>query len=89
MRTEEIWQATAKGSRRNNVETSECGLVGPKDGEYQRIPGTRRKKAKVVLHVLTMIDPATRWFECVALKHAPTADKIHWLFDKHWLARYP
>ena len=64
-------------------------LWGPKTVKYQRIPGTRRKKAKVVLHVLTMIDPATGWFECAALKNAPTADEIHRLFDNHWLARYP
>ena len=36
-----------------------------------------------------MIDPATEWFKCAALKHAPTADKIYQLFDNHWLARYP
>lgn len=39
--------------------------------------------------MLTIIDPATVWFKCEALRNALTANKIHQIFDNIWLARYP
>ena len=41
------------------------------------------------IHVLTMIDPVTGWFEVAALQDNPNANEIQRLFDSHWLARYP
>ena len=41
------------------------------------------------LHVLTMIDPVTGWFEVAALQDSPNANEIQRLFDSYWLARYP
>ena len=64
-------------------------LWGPRTLKYKQVQGTRCKKATLSLHVLTIIDPATGWFECAALRNAPTADKIHRLFDNMWLTRYP
>ena len=41
------------------------------------------------IHVLTMIDPVTGWFEIAALKDSPNAYEVQRLFDSYWLARYP
>jgi len=67
-------------------------LIGPyKFGK----PETKNKKGKVIrpstemtLHCLTMIDPATGWFEIVEV---PTkqADDISNLLQRTWLDRYP
>ena len=40
------------------------------------------------LRAMTMIDPATRWFEIVAIKK-PTAEECMEAFDNTWLCRYP
>jgi transposase InsO family protein len=45
-------------------------------------------KRKHKLRVLTMIDPATGWFEVAQLKDA-TAKGCEEAFDNTWLARYP
>jgi len=42
----------------------------------------------ITLHCLTMIDPATGWFEIVQVPNA-RADFVADLFEKQWLTRYP
>ena len=37
---------------------------------------------------MTMIDPATNWFEIVPIKD-PDSDSCQKAFDSYWLARYP
>ena len=39
------------------------------------------------IHVMTMIDPTTGWFEVAALKHGATALEAHRILDSQWLAR--
>jgi hypothetical protein len=41
------------------------------------------------IHVMTMIDPTTGWFELATLLHGPTAAEAQRLLDSVWLARYP
>jgi len=42
----------------------------------------------ITLHAMTMIDPATGWFEIVPIK-SKRADRIANLFEQTWLTRYP
>jgi hypothetical protein len=39
---------------------------------------------KYVLRALTMVDPVTRWFEVVRIRH-PTAKETMEAFDNTWL----
>jgi hypothetical protein len=41
------------------------------------------------IHVMTMIDPTTGWFELATLRNGPTALEAQRLLDSIWLARYP
>ena len=41
------------------------------------------------IHVMTMIDPVTGWFEVAALRNGPTAAEAQRLLDSSWIARYP
>ena len=41
------------------------------------------------MHLMTMIDPVSSWFECAAVSGDPDSDKISKIFDDVWLARYP
>ena len=45
-------------------------------------------KKKWILHCLTMIDPATGWFEIVEIP-SKRADDVSNLLEQTWLARYP
>ena len=45
-------------------------------------------KDRFTLHCLTMIDPATGWFE-IAEVPSKRADDIANLLEQHWLCRYP
>ena len=40
------------------------------------------------LRAMTMIDPATGWFEIAPIEH-PSSDDTQTAFDAYWLARYP
>ena len=40
------------------------------------------------LHALTMIDPATGWFEAEAIENV-NAETVSAAFDDAWLCRYP
>ena len=42
----------------------------------------------MVLHCLTMIDPATGWFEIIDIP-SKRADDISNILEMHWLSRYP
>jgi hypothetical protein len=76
------------------------GWLPPKQAEHlkwNRVnvdlwgPATVRNKdgADHKIHVMTMIDPATGWFELAPLIHGPTAHEAQRLLDSVWLARYP
>jgi len=45
-------------------------------------------KNKIILHCLTMIDPATGWFEIAEIP-SKRADDIANIFEQVWLSRYP
>jgi hypothetical protein len=50
--------------------------------------GSKEKDNHAVLHCLTMIDPATGWFEIIEIP-AKTADVVMNIFEQEWLTRYP
>ena len=58
-------------------------LIGP----YQ-IDGKRGRSMDRTLHCLTMIDPATGWFEIAEIP-AKRADEIINVLEQKWLVRYP
>ena len=41
------------------------------------------------IHVMTMVDPVTGWFEQAQLYGTPTAHRCQQIFDNTWLASYP
>ena len=65
-------------------------LVGP----YDIIPKTKSKKKKgkdkkeLVLWAITMIDPATGWFEMREIKNKKAINVAN-IFEQAWLTRYP
>ena len=61
-------------------ETVCIDLIGP----YEIGEG----KDKAVLHCLTMIDPATGWFEIVEIERK-SSDEIANIFELTWLNKYP
>ena len=62
---------------RVNVDLWGPATVNNKDGKTYKI------------HVMTMIDPTTGWFELASLRNGPTALEAQRLLDSVWLARYP
>jgi hypothetical protein len=58
-------------------------LVGP-----YKIEGRFHKEEERTLHCLTMLDPATGWFEIAEIP-AKRADVIINVLEQKWLARYP
>ena len=83
-----------------NSGRKKYGLVPEKKGETTKWsqvnvdlwdPKTIRNKngKDYKIHVMTMVDPVTRWFELSQLKDKP--DTFVWMkrFDSAWLARYP
>ena len=50
--------------------------------------GEEKKGTDVTLHCMTMIDPATGWFDIVEIPNK-RADYIANLLEIHWLTRYP
>jgi hypothetical protein len=76
------------------------GLLPPKDAEsirWNRInvdlwgPKTIKNVNGITyeIHVMTMVDPVTGWFECTQLYGAPTAYRCQEILDNVWLSRYP
>lgn len=60
-------------------------LVGP----YTLGGKTKQtKKYETTLHAMTMIDPATGWFEIVQVPNK-RADEIANLFEMNWIMKYP
>ena len=47
------------------------------------------KDNATTLRCLTMIDPATGWFEMVQIPDDVTADELANVFEMTWLCRYP
>ena len=67
-------------------------LVGPyKITAFQEQPGQKEnKKVELTLIAMTIIDPATGWFEIVELpERDKTSARVSQLFNNTWLARYP
>ena len=58
-------------------------LIGP-----YKIERKNKKKKPLILWALTMIDPATGWFEMREIK-TKKADKIANVLEQAWLTRYP
>jgi hypothetical protein len=52
------------------------------------IGDAKRPMTIAMLTCLTMIDPATGWFEIAELP-ATTADVVANVFEQEWLTRYP
>jgi transposase InsO family protein len=50
--------------------------------------GAKCKSDELTLHCLTMIDPATGWFEIAEIP-AKTADVVMDILERTWLVRYP
>lgn len=63
-------------------ETLCVDMIGP-----YKIP--RKKKKDLELWAVTMIDPATGWFEIVSVPGTKRADVVANLVEQTWLCRYP
>ena len=61
-------------------ETVCIDLIGP----YKIVKG----KNEAILHCLTMIDPATGWFEIIEIP-SKSSDEIANIFEMTWLNKYP
>eukprot|EP00957_Ditylum_brightwellii_P158783 12086252-Ditylum_brightwellii.AAC.1 len=57
-------------------------------GLYQIPQGTGKGKTMVVLYCITMIDPATGWFEIKGTT-ARSSDVVANIVEQMWLTRYP
>ena len=73
---------SAKTAEVNTWSRVNVDLWGPKSVHNKNGKDTK-------MHVLTMIDPVTGWFEIAALKDSPNAYEVQRLFDSYWLASYP
>ena len=49
---------------------------------------TKEEKSKVTLHCLTMIDPATGWFEIARIDNKESMEVAN-VLEQKWLTRYP
>ena len=77
------------------------GLLPPKDAEA--IPWNtlcvdtigpykiqqKKRKEPLILHAVTMIDPATGWFEVREINESCTAYEVASIVEQTWLTRYP
>ena len=59
-------------------------LIGPYSFDIK----VKGRKKTIILHCLTMIDPATGWFEIMEVPEK-RADIIANLLEQQWLMRYP
>ena len=76
------------------------GLPSGKEGEITKCgrvnvdlwgPKTVKNKNgwNYQIHVMTMVDPVTGWFEQAQLYGSPTVYRCQQIFDNTWLASYP
>jgi len=83
----------------NKKQRKKYGHLPPKQAEectpWKRVnvdligPYTVKTPTKTYeLRAMTMIDPATGWFEVAPLKE-PSSYEVQKAFDSYWLARYP
>ena len=77
----EIWQLPPKQAETNPWDTLCVDLIGP-----YTIP--RKGKNPLKLWCLTMINPATGWFEVAQIPNK-TAAEIADITEKTWFTRYP
>ena len=86
--------------RCKRTNKNKYGLLPEKEGEiikWSRVnvdlwgPKTVRNKNgyDYQIHVMTMVDPVTGWFELEQLFDSPTAFRCQQILDTSWLARYP
>ena len=86
--------------RCKRTNKNKYGLLPEKEGEiikWSRVnvdlwgPKTVRNKNgyDYQIHVMTMVDPVTGWFELEQLFDSPTAYQCQQILDTSWLARYP
>ena len=79
-KTKEIWVTPPKESKLIPWHTLCIDLIGPYKFGY--------KKDEVILHAMTMTDPATGWFEIVEVPNR-RADEISNALEQVWLTQYP
>ena len=85
-------------------ETVHIDLIGPYTVTAQQIqPGGELKEVELKLTAMTMVDPATGWFDMVEVPYYSidevkknknkfidkTSARISQLFEQTWLSRYP
>ena len=69
-------------------ETLCIDLIGPYDIPARANKEKKRPKNATTLHCLTMIDPATGWFEIAEIS-SKGSDEIANILEMTWLNRYP
>ena len=69
-------------------ETLCIDLIGPYDINPQSDKSKKRPTNATTLHCLTMIDPATGWFEIAEIS-SKGSDEIANILEMTWLNRYP
>jgi hypothetical protein len=85
--------------QRAKKQRKKYGHLPPKEAEaipWKRVNvdcigpySVKTKKGKYTLRAMTMIDPATGWFEIGALDQPPNSYDCQKILDSLWLARYP
>jgi hypothetical protein len=88
-------QLTKKGSKKYGRLPEKVAEINPWDvlcidliGTYKIERKNKNKKPLIVLWALTMIDPATKWFEMKEMK-TKAADTVSNMLEQAWLIRYP
>ena len=79
---EEKWTPTTKVGEITKWSRVNVDLWGPKTIK-------NRNGWDYQIHVMTLVDPVTGWFEQQQLYGSPTAYRCQQIFDNTWLARYP
>ena len=83
-RTKKLWAFTTQKAEASPWEVLCVDLIRPYTIEQSK----KKKEKDLILHCVTMIDPATGWFE---MKEIPNkrADEIANIVEQTWFTRYP
>ena len=73
----------AKEAETSPWDTLCVDLIGP-----YKIASSKKKGHEINLHAVTMIDPATGWFEIKQIKNKE-AHTVAEAVEQTWLSRYP